>query len=136
MTPEESVDLLWRLLSDSGFDAERPQLATFWRAFKEWVCQSVDCDSDKVFVSLGYDERRGFGYAEFCRDFDHDRDEWDFDVTMRFHSVRPDTPQLAVVGVQSESLTGRPALLASAEQLPEFKAAIAYRNWEFEAYRE
>jgi hypothetical protein len=136
MTPQDAADQFGQLLFDTGFDPERPNLGPFWAAFKAWVCLPVDCRADVVHIALGYDERRRFGYVELCRHFDHDREEWTFDLTARFYSTDADAPRIAVKNARSASQAGRAEALAAVEQLPEFAAAVEYPHWGFEACRE
>jgi hypothetical protein len=136
VTPLESLELLDQYLTEAGFDTRRPLFSRFWLAFKKWSCVAVDCEADLVLISSDYDESNRFQSIEFCRDFSHNRDDFTFTATMRFHSSREDVPHVSSLSAKSNRQSTRHDSLTRLEYLPGFQAVEEFPNWEFEGYQE
>jgi hypothetical protein len=134
---DQAADRLRQLLTDAGFNADRPDPAVAWAMFKRFAAEPVDMQTTELWFEAadGDPATDSPAYFDFVRMFMHypdDGAEWGEQITAHFTAPPGVQPGLRGRSVQAADVSDLAAWFAAVEALPAFRAGVGYTGWSFE----
>lgn len=133
MKVNEAAEHLCQLLSQSGFNFQRPSAMLVWQAFKLFVTKPIDAPTTDVWFESG-GGNASMAYFDFVRMVTHygDDADWSEQITAHF-TAAPEVESGVRSGyVGAKDLNDLETWFTAVESSAAFKAGTNFSGWSFE----